>query len=93
MSEFGWPSAARLEFGTLDGIIGCVAADMGVTLLPRAVAERSELSGGEHRRVDTDQPLTSCCGSSEDRKNDEPALVSAVDGAGSAMLFSVAAAI
>src|SRR5215471_12417194 len=24
MSEFGWPSAARLEFGTLDGIIGCV---------------------------------------------------------------------
>jgi DNA-binding transcriptional LysR family regulator len=61
MSEFGWPSAARLEFGTLDGIIGCVAADMGVTLLPRAVAERSELSGAvrlhalrsEHRRVDT----------------------------------------
>ena len=32
-------------------------------------------------------------GSFEDRKNDEPALVSAVDGAGSAMLFSVAAAI
>jgi hypothetical protein len=31
--------------------------------------------------------------SSENRKNDEPALVSAVDGAGSAMLFSVAAAI
>jgi LysR family transcriptional regulator, cell division regulator len=43
--EFGWPSAARLEFGTLDGIIGCVAADMGVTLLPRAVVERSELKG------------------------------------------------
>ena len=43
MSGFGWPSAARLEFGTLDGIIGCVAADMGVTLLPRAVAERSAL--------------------------------------------------
>jgi len=31
--------------------------------------------------------------SSEDRNNDEPALVSAVDGAGSAMRFSVAAAI
>jgi hypothetical protein len=29
----------------------------------------------------------------EHRNNDEPALVSAVDGAGSAMLFSVAAAI
>src|SRR6516164_9440353 len=61
MSEFGWPSAARLEFGTLDGIIGCVAAGMGVTLLPRAVVERSELSGAvrvhalrsEQRRIDT----------------------------------------
>ncbi len=45
LAEFGWPSAARLEFGTLDGIIGCVAADMGVTLLPRAVVERAGLSG------------------------------------------------
>jgi DNA-binding transcriptional LysR family regulator len=61
MSELGWPSAVRLEFGTLDGIIGCVAADMGVTLLPRAVAERSEQGGsvrlhtvsGQHRRVET----------------------------------------
>jgi LysR family transcriptional regulator, cell division regulator len=42
LAEFGWPSAARLEFGTLDGIIGCVAAEMGVTLLPRAVVERAE---------------------------------------------------
>jgi DNA-binding transcriptional LysR family regulator len=39
-AEFGWPSAARFEFGTLDGMIGCVAADIGVTLLPRAVVER-----------------------------------------------------
>jgi DNA-binding transcriptional LysR family regulator len=61
MSEFGWPSATRLEFGTLDGIIGCVAAGMGVTLLPRAVVERSEMSGAvrvhmlrsEQRRIDT----------------------------------------
>ena len=44
MAGFGWPGAARLEFGTLDGIIGCVAADMGVTLLPRAVAERSAMN-------------------------------------------------
>jgi DNA-binding transcriptional LysR family regulator len=43
LSEFGWPSAARFELGTLDGMIGCVAADMGVTLLPRAVVERSDL--------------------------------------------------
>jgi DNA-binding transcriptional LysR family regulator len=42
-SEFGWPSAARFELGTLDGMVGCVAADMGVTLLPRAVVERSDL--------------------------------------------------
>lgn len=41
--ELGWPSAARFELGTLDGMIGCVAADMGVTLLPRAVVERSEM--------------------------------------------------
>ena len=42
--EFGWPSAVRFELGTLDGMIGCVAADMGVTLLPRAVVERSAMS-------------------------------------------------
>ena len=29
----------RLEFGTLDAIIGCVAAGLGVTLLPRGIAE------------------------------------------------------
>jgi LysR family transcriptional regulator, cell division regulator len=44
-TELGWPSAARFEFGTLDGMIGCVAADMGVTLLPRAVVERGDLKG------------------------------------------------
>jgi DNA-binding transcriptional LysR family regulator len=44
-AEFGWPSAARFELGTLDGMVGCVAADMGVTLLPRAVVERHDLSG------------------------------------------------
>jgi LysR family transcriptional regulator, cell division regulator len=41
-SEFGWPSSARFELGTLDGMIGCVAADMGVTLLPRAVVGKNE---------------------------------------------------
>jgi DNA-binding transcriptional LysR family regulator len=43
-TEFGWPSAARCELGTLDGMIGCVAAGMGVALLPRVVVERSELA-------------------------------------------------
>ncbi|MFK4506941.1 LysR substrate-binding domain-containing protein [Bradyrhizobium daqingense] len=59
--EFGWPSAARFELGTLDGMIGCVAADMGVTLLPRAVVEGSAMSGNvsihtlsaSHARVET----------------------------------------
>jgi DNA-binding transcriptional LysR family regulator len=45
LAGFGWPSAARFELGTLDGMIGCVAADMGVTLLPRAVVERHDQSG------------------------------------------------
>jgi DNA-binding transcriptional LysR family regulator len=56
-SEFGWPSAARFELGTLDGMIGCVAAGMGVTLLPRAVVERSELAG--HISVHTLHPSLS----------------------------------
>ena len=43
--EFGWPSAVRFELGTLDGMIGCVAADIGVTLLPRIVVERSAMNG------------------------------------------------
>ncbi|MCP1844056.1 DNA-binding transcriptional LysR family regulator [Bradyrhizobium sp. USDA 4524] len=42
-TEFGWPSAVRFEFGTLDGMVGCVAADMGVTLLPRAVVDRDHV--------------------------------------------------
>jgi DNA-binding transcriptional LysR family regulator len=41
-SEFGWPSATRFELGTLDGMIGCVAADMGVTMLPRAVVGKNQ---------------------------------------------------
>ncbi|CAL78232.1 putative transcriptional regulatory protein, LysR family [Bradyrhizobium sp. ORS 278] len=44
-NDFGWPAASRIELGTLDGMIGCVAAGMGVALLPRAVATRHEMSG------------------------------------------------
>ena len=44
LATLGWPSAARCELGTLDGMIGCVAADMGVAPPPRAVIERSELA-------------------------------------------------
>lgn len=31
----------QMEFGTLDGIIGCVAAGLGITMLPRSVVERA----------------------------------------------------
>lgn len=58
LTEFGWPSATRFELGTLDGMIGCVAAGMGVTLLPRAVVGRNDnvsihALAGAHSRVDT----------------------------------------
>jgi DNA-binding transcriptional LysR family regulator len=58
LTEFGWPSATRFELGTLDGMVGCVAAGMGVTLLPRAVVERNgavsvHALGAAQSRVET----------------------------------------
>jgi DNA-binding transcriptional LysR family regulator len=35
----------RLEFGTVDGVLGCAAAGLGVTLLPRALAEAARRRG------------------------------------------------
>jgi DNA-binding transcriptional LysR family regulator len=35
----------RLEFGTLDGIIGCVGAGIGITLLPRAAVAQAAAEG------------------------------------------------
>ena len=32
-----------MELGTLDGILGCVAAGMGTTMMPRAVVEGNSL--------------------------------------------------
>jgi DNA-binding transcriptional LysR family regulator len=57
LSELGWPRAARLELGTLDGIIGCVAADMGITMLPRVVVEQSAQSVNV-RVHEVDRPAT-----------------------------------
>lgn len=37
--------ARRVELGTLEGIIGCVGAGLGVTLLPRAVVEPVRRAG------------------------------------------------
>lgn len=58
LTEFGWPSATRFELGTLDGMVGCVAAGMGVTLLPRAVVGQNDsvsihALGPAQSRVDT----------------------------------------
>jgi LysR family transcriptional regulator, cell division regulator len=35
----------RLEFGTIDGILGCVAAGLGITLLPRAIVAAASREG------------------------------------------------
>jgi DNA-binding transcriptional LysR family regulator len=37
LADRGLAEPRRLEFGTVDGIVGCVGAGIGVTLLPRAV--------------------------------------------------------
>ena len=50
-----------MEFGTIDGIVGCVAAGLGISMLPRSVIERSarrkDLAihklGKPHRYVET----------------------------------------
>jgi LysR family transcriptional regulator, cell division regulator len=41
----GRTTPRRLELGTLDGIVGCVAAGVGITLLPRAVVETARCAG------------------------------------------------
>lgn len=41
LSERGWPRFTRLEMGTLEGILGCVAAEVGISLLPRAVVDNA----------------------------------------------------
>jgi DNA-binding transcriptional LysR family regulator len=45
LADRGVVGARRLEFGTLDGIVGCVAAGIGVTLLPRAAVARAQREG------------------------------------------------
>jgi LysR family transcriptional regulator, cell division regulator len=45
LAERGLANVRRLEFGTLDGIIGCCGAGIGVTLLPRVVVARAAAEG------------------------------------------------
>lgn len=45
MREAGRVPFRVMEFGTLDAILGCVGAGMGVTVMPRSVVERAPWSG------------------------------------------------
>lgn len=45
LADRGIAEVRRLEFGTLDGIIGCVGAGVGVTMLPRSVIETARREG------------------------------------------------
>ena len=41
LGDEGVGMLSTMEFGTIDGIIGCVAAGLGISMLPRSVVERS----------------------------------------------------
>jgi DNA-binding transcriptional LysR family regulator len=45
LSRRGAVGLRRLEFGTIEGLIGCAAAGLGVTLLPRALVEPARRQG------------------------------------------------
>lgn len=45
LARRGVVNLRRLEFGTLDAILACVAAGLGVTLLPKAIAEKAARAG------------------------------------------------
>jgi DNA-binding transcriptional LysR family regulator len=45
LARRGIVSVRRLDFGTVDGIMGCVSAGVGITLLPRSVAGAAHEAG------------------------------------------------
>ncbi len=45
LADEGLSDLQRMEFGTLDGILGCIAAGMGFSLLPRPIVERAAADG------------------------------------------------
>ena len=47
LSRAGAAQLNEMEFGTLDGIIGCVSAGLGITMLPRSVI----VASGRRRQV------------------------------------------
>jgi LysR family transcriptional regulator, cell division regulator len=54
LAGMGAETPRCMEFGTLEGIIGCVAAGVGITLLPRAVIARIRPAGIECHNLDHD---------------------------------------
>jgi DNA-binding transcriptional LysR family regulator len=50
----GWLPFQRIEFGTVEGILGCVRANVGVTVLPRSVVERYRAAAA--LRIDSFRP-------------------------------------
>ncbi|CAK6466235.1 TPA: LysR family transcriptional regulator [Klebsiella quasipneumoniae subsp. similipneumoniae] len=46
LTSIGRPTYQRMEFGSLDGIMGCVRAGLGITLLPKSIVERSDFKEG-----------------------------------------------
>ena len=44
--SIGHATADVMEFGTLDGILGCVSVGLGWTLMPRRIVERSSYGAG-----------------------------------------------
>jgi DNA-binding transcriptional LysR family regulator len=45
LARRGIVSVRRLEFGTVDGVIGCASAGVGITLMPRSVVEAAARAG------------------------------------------------
>ncbi|HYX81329.1 MAG TPA: LysR substrate-binding domain-containing protein [Gemmatimonadales bacterium] len=45
LKETGVASFGQLEFGTIDGIFGCAREGLGITMMPRSVAERAAQNG------------------------------------------------
>lgn len=45
LAERGVVGLRRIEFGTLEGILGCVAAGIGMTMLPRGVIDQAWRDG------------------------------------------------
>lgn len=50
-------SAKMMEFGTLEGILGCIHAGLGVSLLPRSVIERAMMKYNVYHHSISDELL------------------------------------